>query len=196
MSKGFGTRIENVWKDLRPVTKEFLVSVLEKKTPKKKIPSYDAHSDWELSRLLDAIDASTHNKTDTIDVKSVIRLAEICVNVLENKTVSAEIFIKLAKRALNRNDFAKIDKLADVLYERFSVGEIFEIIRLTNIAQISAISYETLALMPVASIVPHVKDPLYFELACNVLDQQANEFQNPEAKQVLARLDAGFNFGI
>ena len=197
MNKNFGTRVENVWKDLRPITKEFLVGVLKtKKNPKKQNVSYDAHSDWELSRLLGALDESSDKERNSADVKEMNRLADICVSVLEDKTVSAEIFIQLAKRALKRNDFSKIDKLADVLHARFPASEIIEIVRQTDVAQISAISYETLAIMPVSSIVPHIKDPLYFEIACNVLDQQANEFQNPEAKQVLARLDAGFNFGF
>lgn len=195
MNKNFGTRVENVWNDLRPITKEFLVDVLKtNKKPKKQQVSYDAHSDWELSRLLGALDASSNMKQDSVDIKEMKRLADICVSVLEDKTVSAEIFIQLAKRALKHNDFAKIDKLADILYERFAPSEIIEIVRQTDVPQISAIAYETLAIMPVASIVPHVKDPLYFEIACNVLDQQANEFQNPEAKQILERLEAGFNF--
>ncbi|NNE98766.1 MAG: hypothetical protein HKN25_07070 [Pyrinomonadaceae bacterium] len=195
MNKNFGTRVENVWKDLRPITKEFLVDVLKtNKKPKKQTVSYDAHSDWELSRLLGALDASSGMKPDSVDIKEMKRLADICVSVLEEKTVSADIFIQLAKRALKRNDFAKIDKLADILHERFAAGEIIEVIRATEIPQISAIAYETLAIMPVSSIAPHIKDPLYFEIACNVLDQQANEFQNREAKQVLEGLEAGFNF--
>lgn len=197
MNKNFGTRVETVWKNLRPITKEYLVDVLKtSKKAKRQNISYDAHSDWELSRLLGALDESSKTDTDSVDIKEVKRLADICVSVLEDKTVSAEIFIQLAKRALKLKDFARIDKLADVLHARFPASEIIEIIRQTDVPQISAISYETLAIMPVSSIVPHIKDPLYFEIACNVLDQQATEFQNPEAKQVLERLDAGFNFNV
>ncbi len=195
MNKNYGARVENIWKDLRPITKEFLVGVLKtNKKLKKQNVSYDAHSDWELSRLLGALDESSKAEADSESVKEMKRLADICVSVLEDKTISAEIFIQLAKRALKLNDFAKIDKLADMLYARFAASEIIEIIRQTDVPQISAISYETLAIMPVHSIVKLIKDPLYFEIVCNVLDQQANEFQNPEAKQVLERLDAGFNF--
>ncbi len=116
-------------------------------------------------------------------------MADLCANVLESQTESAEVFIQLAQRALARNNFKKIDALSDVLFERFTSGEIAEVIRQTNMPQIKAIAYETLVVLPVSLIIPLLDDPLYFEIACNALEQQAVEFESDEARSVLEELD-------
>ena len=200
MIKNLGLKVETAWKSLRPVTKEMLVRSLKpegKKTSRKNRASYDAHSDWEISRLLDALDKQTvdarKEKAD-LDIDEMNNLAEACANVLQEKTESAEIFIQLANRALARSDYAKIDKLSDALLERFSASEIGEVIRQTEAPQIRAIAYETLAVMQTSSIEPLLKDPLYFEIACNVLEQQMVEFENEDARRVLERMSPGFDF--
>lgn len=187
--KNFGKQVETVWKDLRPMTKKMLVRAL-KTSLKKSTFSYDAHSDWELSNLLNALDHEVGQKSPKRDSDRELRdLAEICASVLESQTESAEVFIQLANRALARNDFSKIDELADVLFERFSAGETAEVIRQTKLPQIRALAFETLAVLPVTLITPLLDDPLYFEIACNVLEQQAVEFDSDEARQVLGQLD-------
>ena len=161
-----------------------------KANPKKQTFSYDAHADWELSNLLNALDEEVRGKT--VDVESTIELralAETCANVLESQTESAEVFIQLCERALARNDFARIDSLGDVLFERFSAGETSEVIRQTKLPQIRAIAFETLAVLPVSLITPLLDDPLYFEIACNVLEQQAVEFESNEARHILEQLE-------
>jgi len=108
---------------------------------------------------------------------------------LQTQTTSAEVFIQLATRTVQRNDFDNLDRLADVLAGRFSAGEVAEIIRQTELAQIRAIAYETLALMPLNNLFPLLDDPIYFEIARNALEQQAFEFDNEEAQQILEQLE-------
>ncbi len=191
--KNFGARVESVWEGLRPLTKKMLVGAIEANptAPKQKF-SYDAHADWELSRLLSALDEQTKDPEirQYVDKLAEIKiLAETCADVLEAQTESAEVFIQLATRALERNDFKKIDVLADILFERFSAGEIAEIIRQTELAQIRAIAYETLALMPTQYILPLLDDSIYYEIVRNALEQQAFEFDNEEARQIIEQLE-------
>jgi len=197
INKNFGKRVENIWNDLRPMTKKMLEGALSpgKRGAKQKF-SYDAHADWELSNLLKALDEQVRDpeaSKDTGKLREIATLANVCAGVLESQTESAEVFIQLAKRALARNDFNRIDKLADVLFDRFSAGEIAEVIRQTEMAQIRAIAYETLAVLPTTLIVPLLEDPLYFEIACNALEQQAIEFESDEARKVLEHLGNEFD---
>jgi len=185
--------VESVWEGLRPLTKKMLVGAIEANptAPKQKF-SYDAHADWELSRLLSALDEQTKDPEIRQYVGKLAEikiLAETCADVLEAQTESAEVFIQLATRALERNDFKKIDVLADILFERFSAGEIAEIIRQTELAQIRAIAYETLALMPTQYILPLLDDSIYYEIVRNALEQQAFEFDNEEARQIIEELE-------
>lgn len=194
--KDFGARVESVWEDLRPITKKMLVGALAAgsgNTPTVQTQfSYDVHADWELSRLLTALDEQAKTaevKNDAEKLREIRQLAETCAKVLESKTASAEVFIQLATRTLQRNDFKQIDRLADILSERFSAGEIAEVIRQTDMAQIRAIAFETLALMPISTILPLIDDSVYFEIARNALEQQAFEFESEEAREILDQLD-------
>lgn len=194
MIKNLGEQVENIWNDLRPLTKKMLVGAMKSnKFANKQQFSYDVQVDWEISGLLNALDEQAEDpKSNKNELRDLNNFAEICASVLEAQTETAEVFIQLAKRALAKNDFSKIDKLADALFERFSAGEIAEIIRQTDRAQIRAISYETLVVMPTVLIEPLLNDPLYFEIACNVLEQQAIEFQSDQARIVLEKLEARF----
>ena len=194
MIKDFGARVVSVWEGLRPMTKKMLVGALQANSsnaPAQKF-SYDTHADWELSRLLGALDEQTKDaeiKKDALKLREIKQLAATCAEVLQAKTESAEVFIQLATRILERNDFNKFDSLADLLLKRFSSSEIAEIIRQTESAHIRAIAFESLALMPVASIFPLLQDPIYHEIAHIALEQQAFEFDNPEAQNLLEQLD-------
>ncbi len=192
MIKNFGKQVESIWNDLRPRTKNMLVGAMKTNSfANKQKFTYDAHADWELSRLLNALDEQAKNpkskKEDDLD--EINHLAEICANVLEAQTESAEVFIQLAKRVLAKNDFHKFDALGEALFERFSAGEIAEIIRQTDMAQIRAVCFETLAVLPVSLIMSLLDDPLYFEIGCNVLEQQAIEFNNAEAREALENIE-------
>ena len=196
--KDFGAPVEKVWEGLRPVTKKMIVGALQANSgntlthAQTQKFSYDTQSDWELCRLLTALDEQLKDaaiRKDAEKLAEIRQLAETCVRVLEAQTGSAEVFIQLAERILKRNDYNKFDKLSDTLSHRFSAGEIAEIIRQTEAAQIRAVAYETLALAPVASLLALLDDPLYAEIAVNALEQQAFEYDSEEARQILDQLE-------
>src|SRR5215204_832384 len=193
MIKDFGAQVESVWEGLRPVTKKMLVGVLQAKnenpvnTPTQKF-SYDTQSDWELSGLLSALDeqAKTADVTGNPEKLSELqRLTETCISVLEAQSESAEVFIQLAERALARRDYREIDRLADLLAERFSVGEMSEIARQTTNPAIRAIAMETIALMPVEEIMPVLDDQIYEDIARAALEMKAYEYESEEARRIL-----------
>jgi hypothetical protein len=197
MIKEFGGRVASVWEGLRPVTRKMLVGALRSggsaPAPQNARHYYDAHADWEVSRLLTALDEESKAvevRSDAAKLTEIVQLADTCVRVLEDQTASAEVFIQLAERALKDNDYDHLDKLADRLGERFSVGEISEIIRQTTVPQIRAIAYETLAMMPVQSITPLLDDPLYAGIAASALELKAFEFDSEEARETLDQFDA------
>jgi hypothetical protein len=193
MIKDLGAGVFNVWERLRPMTQKMLVVALESSSPNTSIPSakfsYDAHADWELSRLLTALDEQSKNPAAPKNDELAL-LTETCVRVLEAQSASAEVFIQLAERAIKRHDYNKLDKLADRLLERFSSGEIAEIVRQTEMPQVRAIAYETLALLPVNAITPLLDDPLYSDIAANALEQKAYEYESEEARDVLDYYDS------
>ena len=201
MIKDFGARVESVWKDLRPVTKKMIVGALQassENTPtvQTKKFSYDTQSDWELSRLLFALDEQVLEaklNNDGEKLAEIRQLANTLVIVLEAKTESAEVFIQLSERFLQKNLFQRFDKFADALNERFSAGEIAEIIRQTDLAQIRAVAFETLSLMPTSFVVPLLDDPLYYGIARNALEQQAFEYESEEAREILEQIEFGID---
>lgn len=193
MIKDLGARINSVWEGLRPLTKKMLVKAMQQNltTPAAKF-SYDAQTDWELSRLLSALDEQTQDaevRKDSVKLREIKQMAEIVADVLEAQSASAETFIQLAERALERRDYKEIDKITDVLQSRFSAAEIAEIVRQAENPAIRALGYETLALVPVQKLLPVWDDPLYEDIIRNVLEQQAFEYENEEARQVLEQLD-------
>lgn len=190
--KDFGARVESVWQGLRPVTKKMLVGAFETGNAKtNRTFSYDAHADWELSRLLSVLDEqaiSSEVKEDAEKLREIRQFSATIARVLESQTASAEVFIQLAKRAITRNNYKKLDELADVLTNRFSAGEIAEIIRQTDMPQIRAIAYETLSMLPTSAIAAIIDDSIYTEIAVNALEQQAFEYDSEEAKDILDQL--------
>jgi hypothetical protein len=195
MIKDLGAGVVSVWERLRPITKKMLVGALQSSgaapanSPTQKF-SYDAHADWELSRLLTALDEQSKTSIAAKNADEIKQLAETCVQVLENQSASAEVFIQLAERAIKQHNYNKLDKLSDRLFERFSAGEIAEIVRQTEMPQIRAIAYETLALLPVPALLPLLDDPLYSDIAANALEQKAYEYDSEEARDVLEQYDS------
>ncbi len=193
----FGGQVASVWEGLRPVTKKMLVGALHSKTsaPANTKASkfyYDAHADWEVSRLLTALDEqsnSTESRLDTARFDEITQLADTCVRVLESQSASAEVFIQLAERAIKDNDYNRLDKLGDHLAHRYSTSEIAEVIRQTGLPQIRAIAYETLSMAPVPALMPILDDPLYAGIATAALEQKAYEFESEEARDILDHLD-------
>jgi len=198
MIKNFGARVEKVWEGLRPVTKKMIVGALQAgsanatTTAQTQKFSYDTQSDWEVSRLLTVLDEQAKDaeiRRDADKLAEIRQLAETCVRVLEAQTGSAEVFIQLAELLLKQNDYNKCDKLSDTLSQRFSAGEIAEIVRQTEAPQIRAVAYETLALAPIPSLIALLDDPLYAEIAINALEQQAFEYDSEEARRILDQLE-------
>ena len=198
MIKEFGGKIASVWDGMRPVTKKMLVGALQSSNsvqPNNKTTkfSYDAHADWEVSSLLAALDEQSKSKearADETKFFEITQLANACANVLEAQSASAEVFIQLAERVIKDNDYSRLDKLADRLAERYSSGEIAEIIRQTELPQIRAIAFETLAMLPIPFILPLLDDPLYADIAIVSLEQKAYEFDSDEARDILDQIDA------
>lgn len=196
MINEFGGKVASVWEGLRPVTKKMIVGALQSSPPSPSTGKpqkfyYDAHADWEVSRLLTALDEQSKTsevRKDKGKLSEITLLADTCVRVLETQSASAEVFIQLAERAIKDNDYNRLDRLADHLAQRYSAGEIAEIVRQTDLAQIRAISYETLSMMPIPMITPLLEDPLYAGIAAGALEQKAFEFDSEEARDILDQL--------
>jgi hypothetical protein len=200
--KDLGARIISVWEGLRPMTRKMIVAALQNvsgtagpanTTPNlSKSYSYDAHADWELSRLLTALDEQAMDpevRKNPEKLAEIRRMAQTCADVLYAQTESAEVFIQLAERALRLQNYNQVDKLADMLADRFSVGEICEISRQTSNGAIRALAQEALALMPIQALVPMLEDPLYSEIVRIALEQQAYDYESEDAQELLDELD-------
>lgn len=190
--KDLGPAVVTIWDGLRPMTKKMLAGAM-RSGPAATVNSaqklsYDAHADWEVSRLLNALDEQSKSaavRKDSEKLGEIKELAETCVRVLEAQSGSAEVFIQLAERALKTHDYNKLDKLSDRLFERFSAAEIAEVVRQTEMPQIRAIAYETLSMLPVQALVPLLDDPLYSEIGASALEQKAYEYESEEARDAL-----------
>lgn len=202
MIKEISEKVASVWDGMRPVTQKMLVGAMQSSNPtqltnKHTKFSYDAHADWEVSSLLAALDEQSKSKearADKTKFFEITQLANACALVLESQSASAEVFIQLAERVIKENDYARLDKLADQLAERYSSGEIAEIIRQTELPQIRAIAYETLAMLPIPAILPLLDDPLYADIGICSIEQKAYEFDSDEARDILDQIDAEERF--
>jgi hypothetical protein len=196
MIKEFGGNLAKIWDELRPVTQKMVEGArLAGRSTHGATSSrttYDAHADWEVSRLLTALDESSENedvRQDTIKLAELNELADTCVRILESQSASAEIFIQLASRAIKASDYVWLDRLADQLAERYSAAEVAEVIRQTELPQLRAIAYETLATMPVGMVVPLIDDMLYSGIAAAAIEAMAYEFNDDEARDILDQLE-------
>jgi len=195
--KEFGGNIASVWEGLRPITKKMLERALQASKSASNVPTsklnYDAHADWEVSRLLKAIDEeskATEVRKDKEKLTELNQIADICAKVLEAQSASAEVFIQLATRAIKDSDYNRLDSLADRLVERYSASEIAEVVRQTELPQIRAIAYETLAMLPIQALLPLLDDQLYSGIAAAALEQKAYEFDSDDARDVLEQFDS------
>lgn len=191
MIKDYGSQVESIWKGLRPLTKKMLVGAMTPSVAKQTF-SYDVQADWELSQLLTALDVQLHDsdvqrRADKLN--EIKQLADTCVNVLQSQTESAEVFIQLAERYLENKNYIEIDRLSDMMKDRFSVGEMCEVARQTTNPAIRAIALETIALMEVDEIMPSLEDPIYEDIARTALEIKAIEYESVEARRVLENYD-------
>lgn len=196
--KEFGGKIASIWDGLRPITRKMLVGALSSGTSTAATTQppkfyFDAHADWEVSRLLTALDEesrASRARKDAAKLHELTQLADTCARVLEAQSASAEVFIQLAQRAIKDNDYDRLERLADGLARRYSAAEIAEIIRQTDLAQIRALAYETLAMLSLQALAPLLDDPLYAGIAAGALEQKAFEFDSDEARDMLEQFDA------
>jgi len=190
--KDLGPAVIRAWDGLRPMTKKLLARAMQPGGSSPALPShkssYDAHADWEVSRLLTALDEQSRTSSiqkDRVKLGEIVELAETCVRVLEAQSASAEVFIQLAERALRAHDYARLDKLSDRLAERYSATEVAEVARQAESPQVRAIAFETLSMMPVELLLPLLDDPLYIEIGMATLEQKAFEYESEEARDAL-----------
>ena len=190
--KDLGAQVVRVWEGLRRLTKKMLVGAFQNVPTFSQKFSYDAHADWELSRLLGALDERAKELStaqEPAQAAEAKQMAETCALVLQAQTESAEVYIQLAERALRKADYARIDKLADALSLRFSAGEMCEIVRQTTNPAIRALAIEALSIVPPTSLISLLDDPIYEDIAHFALEQQAYEYESEQARQILDALE-------
>jgi len=200
MIEDFGARVASVWEDLRPTTRNLVEKALQSSAiatssapPSRAGESrpYDPRADWELSRLLAALDERALEvgvSLNTEQAKELRHMADTTAFVLQTQTQSAEVFAQLVARAHRHNDYARIDQLADALTARFAPSEICELAR-SNDAVVRALAQETLAQAPLSLLIGLLADPVDSEIARDALERQAIEFGSEEARRIVSVLD-------
>ncbi len=199
MIEDFGARVASVWEGLSSTTRKLIVGALQ--SPAVNPPTaqphsssarnYDARSDWELSRLLSALDERVAENSKTLSVeqaREMRHMAETCARLLQNQTRSAEVFAQLVMRAHRAHDFARIDALADALTVRFAPSEMCELARHDH-PVIRALAHEALAQSPTSTLIALLADEVDAEIARDALERQADEYGNEEARQLVYLLD-------
>jgi hypothetical protein len=188
----FGARVVSVWQGLRPSTRSLVERALSTPAPLQQGPAattattsrresiYDARSEWELSRLLAALDErAAEVSAEALSAeqsRDLLRMTETCAAVLNREARSSEVFAQLLERALRVKDYARVDEVADV-----------ETARHLNPA-VRAVAQEALLQLPTAILVALLGDPVDAETARNALESQADEYESEEARIVVTAL--------
>jgi len=203
MIEDFGTRVASVWEGLRPVTRNLVErALLSAQTPAASAASvgsharggasYDARSEWELSRLLAALDERAAEKGAVVlsaeQSCELVRISETCAAVLHQEARTAEVFAQLLERAFRSRDYARVDTLADTLTARLAPSETCELARSAN-PMVRAIAHEALLQTPVAVLIALLGDPVDAEIARDALEYQAAEYGSEDARLIVNALD-------
>jgi hypothetical protein len=179
----FGARVASVWEGLSSETRRLIVGALQQmpatavNSTRTRTPSYDARSDWELSRLLAALDERAAEAGVSLNAEqaaSLRRMAETTASVLQ--------------RAHKQHDFARIDALADALPLRFAPSELCEVARSAH-PVVRALAHEALAQAPTSVLVSLLTDPVDASVARYALECQAIEYGSEEARHLINALD-------
>lgn len=200
MIEDFGARVASVWEGLRSTTRNLVEKALQ--TPvagsvttqnARNVESrpYDARADWELSRLLAALDERATEAGASLNAeqaKELRRMADTTAFVLQNQTQSAEVFAQLVARAHQHNDYARIDQLADALTSRFAPSEICELARADH-PIVRALAQETLAQAPISLLIGLLADPIDSGIARDALERKAIEYGSEEARRIVSVLN-------
>jgi len=181
-----GPAVTRVWNDLRSTTRNLVERAWQSiNSPHAQLPvAYDPKADAELIRLLETLDAQPSQSTDSAAALGSRRLAEVCSNVLMQQTQSAEVFARLIERAHERNDYHRVDAIAEKISERLAPSEICELARSNNVV-VRALAQETLTGMPTSLLMGLLRDPVDAPVAHAALERQALEYGSAEAKQGL-----------
>jgi hypothetical protein len=199
MIEDFGARVASVWEGMRPTTRSLIVGALQSSnagvagaasTTRNSSP-YDARADWELSRLLAALDERATEEGAALNAeqaRELRRMAETCAVVLQHQTQSAEVFAQLVERAFGRRDYARIDALADALAARFAPSEVCELARNPHVV-VRALAQESLAQSPTTMLIGLLADPVDSDVARDALERQAEEYGSEQARQIVHLLN-------
>ena len=194
MIEDFGPRVTSVWNDLRPTTRNLLErawrsTAAATTTDARGAAPYDPRADRELSQLLAALDErATAAGANDEGARKAQRFADACANVLIQQTQSAEVFAQLIQRAHFRQDYARLDELADAMTRRLAPSELCELARSGKVV-VRALAHEVLAQAPTSLLRALLHDPVDADIARQVLERQAIEFGSEEAKRTLYELD-------
>ena len=200
MIEDFGARVASVWQGLRPSTRSLVENALLQppRPPAGKTPSavaragYDPRSEWELSRLLAALDERASEDGALVlsaeQTRELAHVAETCAAVLRLEARSAEVFAQLLERALRARDYMRVDALADALESRLAPSETCELARHIHPA-VRAIAHEALLQTPVAILVGLLGDPVDADVARAALELQADEYGSEEARWIVNALE-------
>src|SRR5215208_50698 len=188
----FGARVASVWQGLRPSTRSLVERALLTPAPLQQGPAattstasrresiYDARSEWELSRLLAALDERAAEvgaeALSAEQSRDLLRMTETCAAVLNREARSSEVFAQLLERALRVKDYARVDEVADVMTARLAPSELCETARHLNPA-VRAVAQDAL-----------LGDPVDAETARLALEAQADEYESEEARIVVTAL--------
>ena len=199
----FGGRVASVWQGLRPSTRSLVERALTTSaavappvstsaSSRAAAAPYDARSEWELSRLLAALDGRAKETgarvLSTDEVRELARMAETCAHVLHSEARSAEVFAQLLERALAVRDYARVDVLADTFTARLPAAEVCELARHAN-PRVRALAHEALAQSPTGVLVELLGDPVDADVARDALELQADDYGSEEARWVVSALE-------
>ena len=198
----FGGQVERIWNDLRPITRSLVERAWQSSENTRPAQPgrtligsgaepYDARSDWELGRLLIALDERVRElgaSQPEEQAQDARHMAETCARVLSEQTQSAEVFAQLIARAQERNDYATIDALANTLASRLAPTEICELTRSSSTV-VRAIAQDVLTHAPAAVLAALLRDPFDGEVARLALERQMTDYGTEEVRQLLADME-------
>ena len=190
-----GGRVAIVWEGLRPATRSLVERALFSTTaaaPRSASAPYDARAEWELSRLLAALDDRATEAGVAVlnaeQARELRRMAETCALVLHNEARSAEVFALLLQRAVRARNYARLDALADTIHTRIAPSEICELARHPD-TTVRAIAQEALLRTPTSMLVELLGDPVDADVAREAIERQAQEYGSEEARWIINALD-------
>lgn len=197
-----GQHVASVWRGLRPTTRSLVESALVAPSnaaastpgvrPARAASSYDARAEWELSRLLAALDERATERGAQVlnaeQTRELVLMADTCAGFLLREARTAEVFGQLLTRALRARNYTRVDALADALTARLAPTEACELARHADPA-VRAIAQEALLQAPTEVLINLLGDPVDASVARDTLERQAAELGSEEARWICGALD-------